>query len=408
MKIAIITSGFLPIPATKGGAVENLVVNLLNENEIEQKVNFEVLSIYDKEALNECSKFHFSSFKFIKSNIFVQIADRIIFFIAKKILKKENSQSYRYIVQRLYFLHKCSIFLSKNDYDKVLLENHPSQYLALKWKHNYEKYEGKIYYHCHNSFPSTYGCDEIIRSTKKIICVSNFRKNTIEKYMNMNNSSFSILKNVIDREKISKIPTKEELNNIRKRYNINENDKIVLFIGRIVPGKGIPELISALKLIKDKNYKLLILGSSLNSLKVKNKFEEEIVKMIDNDIENKIIFLGYVNYDELYIYYHLADFAVLPSIMDDSAPLTVIEALCCGLPIITTNSGGIPEYVTESSAIILDRFSKKFIENLSNAITDLLTNSIKLEEMSKKAVLESGTITLENYYNEFLKQIDVF
>ena len=36
MKLAIITSGFLPVPASKGGAVENLIVNLLNENELNE------------------------------------------------------------------------------------------------------------------------------------------------------------------------------------------------------------------------------------------------------------------------------------------------------------------------------------------------------------------------------------
>ena len=61
--IAIITSGFLPVPATKGGAVENLIVNLLNENEKNKKIKFEIFSIYDQDALNKSKKYEIILFK---------------------------------------------------------------------------------------------------------------------------------------------------------------------------------------------------------------------------------------------------------------------------------------------------------------------------------------------------------
>lgn len=157
-KIAIITSGFLPVPASKGGAVENIVVNLLNENEKNNKMEFNIISIFDDISYNESKKYSKSKINFIKVNFLVKFLDKITFLIAKKVLKKENSQSYRYIFQRLYYLNKCSKILKKNDFDKVILENHPTQYLALKWRKNYLKYSGRYYYHCHNEFPGTYGC----------------------------------------------------------------------------------------------------------------------------------------------------------------------------------------------------------------------------------------------------------
>ena len=48
MKVAVITSSNLPVPSTKGGAVENLIVNLLKENEVQNKINFQIFSTYDK------------------------------------------------------------------------------------------------------------------------------------------------------------------------------------------------------------------------------------------------------------------------------------------------------------------------------------------------------------------------
>lgn len=405
MKLAVITSGFLPVPATKGGAVENLIVNLLNENENNKKIRFNIFSIYDEKAIETAKKYNETDFIFIKPNFMVRTLDNIIFFLAKKILKKENSQSYRYIIQRLYYLNKCSKYIKKNDFDKVLLENHPTQYLALKWRNNYKKYKGRYYYHCHNEFPGTYGCEEIIKNTKNIICVSEFRRKSIEKYLKYPAKQSSNLKNCIDSSVISKKASNEELKEIREKYNIKDTETIMIFTGRIVPGKGIPEIIKALKNVKNKNYKFLFLGSSLNSLNVKNLFEEEIISLIDDSIKEHIIFTGFINYNELYKYYSLADFAVMPSIMDDSAPLSVIEALSCGLPLITTNSGGIPEYATHNSSIILDRYNN-IIDNLTLNIEFLLSDSRKLNEMSKNARIISKNFTLECFYNEFLNLIE--
>ena len=295
--------------------------------------------------------------------------------------------------------------MKKYDFDKVILENHPSQYLTLKWKKNYIKYKDNYYYHCHNQFPGMYGCSDIIRKTKRIFCVSSFRKNNVKDYMKMDEKSFSVLYNAIDTKTIIKKATNKELNELKKIYNINKNEKILLFVGRIVPGKGVPELIEAMKILNNKDCKLLLLGSSLNSLNIKNRFEEDVINKISNDIKDKIIFTGFINYKEIYKYYSLADIAVLPSVMEDSAPLTIIESLNCGLPIITTDSGGIPEYAKNGTAIIIKR-NKDLVENLAKSIDDLLTNSNKMKNMSKKAYEVSKEFTMNSFYKNFLKQID--
>ena len=399
-KIAIITSGFLPVPASKGGAVENIVVNLLNENEKNNKMEFNIISIFDDISYNESKKYSKSKINFIKVNFLVKFLDKITFLIAKKVLKKENSQSYRYIFQRLYYLNKCSKILKKNDFDKVILENHPTQYLALKWRKNYLKYSGRYYYHCHNEFPGTYGCSEIIKSTKKIICVSNFIANSIANLMNMPSDKFIVLRNCIDVKRFSNELNFDEKRKLKEKYGIKDNEKILLFTGRITPEKGVKELVESLKNISNQNYKLLILGSALNELKKKTKYQEEIENIVQT-ISSKVIFTGFIKYEEINKFYSIADIAVLPSIWDDPAPLTVIESLVSGLPIITTNSGGIPEYATNGSAIIIER-NKDLVENLSKSINLLLNDEAKLKEMSISAKKVSKDLTLNNYYNNFI------
>ena len=401
MKIAIITSGFLPVPATKGGAVENLIVNILKENEKRKKMKFVVFSIYDENSMIESQKYQHTKFTFIKSNVLIKFLDKIMFFIAKKILKKQNSQSYRYIFQRLYFLNICSKNLKKENYDKIILENHPTQYLALKWRKNYIKYSGKYYYHCHNEFPGTYGCLKIIKNTEKIMCVSQYIAETLSNYLDMNKNKFYVLRNCIDYDKFSSEIGEIEKNKIRKKYNIKNNEKVLIFTGRIVPEKGVMELVRALENLKYKKNKLIIIGSALNKLKINTNYQIKIEKMIKK-LKNKIIFTGFISYDEIYKYYSIADIAVLPSIWNDPAPLTIIESLISGLPIVTTNSGGIPEYATNGSAVILNK-DNNLINSLTQTLDDLLINEKKLELMSKKAKEVSSDLRLENYYHNFLK-----
>lgn len=403
MKLAVITSGFLPVPASKGGAVETLLMNLLLENEGETDLEFNIFSIYDEKAIEDSKKYRKANFIFIKPLKIIEKIDKIVFLIAKNILKKSNSQSYRFIFQRLYFLNKISRNLKKNDYDKVLLENHPTQYLALKWRKNYKKYQNRYYYHCHNEFVGTYGCEFIIKNTKKMICVSNFIKSSLEKKLEIDKDKCVVLRNGIDTKKFSITIDEIEKQKIKKKYNINDDDKILLFTGRLVKEKGIKELLEALSKVQIKNLKLLVVGSSLNNINVKTKYEIEIEELVKK-INKNVIFTGFVEYKEIYKLYAIADIAVLPSIWDDPAPLTIIESMAAGLPIITTNSGGIPEYAKNGCAVILKR-DENMIYNLKNAIIDLLNHKEKRKKMSEISKENTETLTLNNYYFNFLKII---
>lgn len=403
MKLAVITSGFLPVPASKGGAVETLLMNLLLENEGETDLEFNIFSIYDEKAIEDSKKYRKANFIFIKPLKIIEKIDKIVFLIAKNIFKKSNSQSYRFIFQRLYFLNKISQNLKKNDYDKVLLENHPTQYLALKWRKNYKKYQNRYYYHCHNEFVGTYGCEFIIKNTKKMICVSNFIKSSLEKKLEIDKDKCVVLRNGIDTKKFSITIDEIEKQKIKKKYNINDDDKILLFTGRLVKEKGIKELLEALSKVQIKNLKLLVVGSSLNNINVKTKYEIEIEELVKK-INKNVIFTGFVEYKEIYKLYAIADIAVLPSIWDDPAPLTIIESMAAGLPIITTNSGGIPEYANNKCAFIIDRNSE-LIYNLSKTIENLIKNEGLRGKMSEESKNTSENLTKIEYYKNFVKEL---
>lgn len=405
MKVAVVTSGFLPVPASKGGAVENLIENTMKQNEKFADMEMTIFSIYDEKATEMIKDYKNTNAIFIKKNKLVSLLDLIIFFIAKYILKKKNSPSYRFIFQRLYFFKKVSKYLKNNNYDKILLENHPSQYLTLKLKKNYKKYKGKYYYHCHNELPSTYGCKEIMIDTRKFISVSQYRANTVIEYLGISNDKSIVVRNGIDETKFNYKMTNKEKNEIRKKYDIDQKDKMIIYAGRIVDGKGIIELLKALQKVKFKDYKLLLVGSALNDLKEKTNFEIEVENEIKK-LNDKVRITGFVKYDEISKIYKTADLAIFPSTMPDSAPLTVIEAMTCGLPMITTTSGGITEYANNRCAIIL-KIDDKLIDNIAESIDDVLSDDNKRKEMGLEALITSKELTIENYYLNLCDALEV-
>lgn len=406
MNLAVITSGFLPVPASKGGAVENLIDNFLNKNEKYKKMNINIFSIYDDDAIEISKKYKHSNFIFIKPNFIVKQLDKIMYFLAKNILRKEKTMSYRYIFQRLYFLDKVSKYLKYNDYDKVLLENHPTLFMSLKKRKNFIKYKDRYYYHLHNEVNNAYGCEDLIKNSKNNICVSQFIANQLSSFLQVENSyNFTVLRNCVDQQRFQEEVCEDEIRKLKLKYDIADNEKVLLFTGRLTREKGIKEILLSLKKLKNQNYKLLVVGSFFFGTEVKNAFEEELEEIIQ-DIKDKVIFTGFISYDEIQKVYAIADIATLPSVWDDPAPLTIIESLSCGLPIVTTNSGGIPEYVNDKCAIINKR-DENLIENLSRSIDKLIENNELREAMGKESLRLAKELNLDNYYLNFIELLGV-
>lgn len=404
MKVAIITSGYLPVPAVRGGAVENIVEDFIIKNEEYKNAEFEIFSIYDEKAKEVAKKYKYTNFYFIKPNKLILIIDKIIYFFFKNILKKEKTMSYRYIIQRLYFLRKVSKKLQKENYDRVILENHATLFLTLKWHKNYVKYKDKYYYHIHNELKSTYGCEEIIRNTKNIMCVSNYIKKQVEGVLNTPNATnVNKLANCININEFGNSSEKEK-NETRTKYNINKNDRILIFAGRLIREKGVKEVLLAVKKLEGMdNLKLLIVGSFFFDTEIKNDFENELKSIID-DIKDKVIFTGYVKYEEINQLYAIADIAILPSLWEEAAGLTIIESMASGLPIITTDSGGIPEYAKDGCAFILKR-DENLVENIKLKIKELLNDEEKRKQMANISKQNAKELNLDNFYNDLIKAI---
>lgn len=133
----------------------------------------------------------------------------------------------------------------------------------------------------------------------------------------------------------------------------------------------------------------------------KTKYIKKLEDKI-HDLNSKIIFTGYISYEIMPVVYNLADIAVLPSMWEEPAGLTSLEAMACGTPVITTDSGGIPEYVGKS-AVVLKR-NTNLVSDIARNITNLL-NDKELYELYRSEGLSRVQLYNSNNYAEELRKI---
>jgi glycosyltransferase involved in cell wall biosynthesis len=177
-------------------------------------------------------------------------------------------------------------------------------------------------------FDIVYGYS-ILKNANKLMALSKREKNDYVK-MNVIQNKIKIIPNGIDLSEYNILPNRGEF---RKKYNIKNVEKIILYLGRIHKTKGIDLLIEAYSdLVKDlKESRLVIVGPDDGHLSELKKQTSEL------GIEDKVLFTGPLfNRDKLTAYVD-ADVFVTPKF--SGLPVTFIEACACGLPIITTTEG---------------------------------------------------------------------
>lgn len=391
-KICIILPEEFPVPATKGGAVETLVNKILDQNEIENKIEITCVTRYEKQAYKKSKEYKNTKFIFFRMYPNKKIFRFAIRVINNFILKLTKCNLKNYIhCKRLYNKIK------KDEFDYILIEGgDPIGYSKLL--ENYDKEKRIIHFHGGNAV----GTKEYDKLFGSFIVLNNFMLNQFIENKIIEKERVHILRNGIDVSEFSKELTNNERDSIRENYGITKKDIVIIFCGRLMQEKGVKELVLALKKLENKeNVKLLIVGSSSFGSKNKTKYEEELFE-IAKDISKNIIFTGFIHNSDMRKIYKIADIAVVPSLWEDASPLVIVEEMASGLPIIATRSGGIPELVEDKAAILVER-DENIVENLAKNINYLIQNPNKRVEMSEYGKELSKKLSVENFYNNFVE-----
>ena len=400
-KLAFISTGYFPIPPLSGGAVENLVYSLIIENEKHHRYDFTVYSC-DADGIDSAiEKTNYTKYVIIKTPHILEQLDLLIYYFFNNIIKKEKSMSYRYLLKRLWFEYKVAKDLKEKDFNRIIVENTPASFLPFRLYKNEKKYDGKIIYHMHNEVGNTFRCDKIIQNVSLVIGVSEFvNKKFADKFKEFH-GNYVVLKNCI-----TEIKKTEKQYNVREKYGIKSNEFLILYAGRLSSEKGVYELIEAVQKATIPNVQLMIVGATYYGSNVVSSYEKKL-KDAAQPLKNKITFTGYIPRSEMGEFYREADVAVFPAMWDEPAGLTIIEAMYEGTAVITTDSGGIPEYVDQSCAIVLHR-DDRIVENIEQALNELWKLPQKREQYALAGKRNVKKFSKEEYYHSFVEIMEKY
>lgn len=156
---------------------------------------------------------------------------------------------------------------------------------------------------------------------------------------------------------------------LRSKFGL-DNKFSVIFVGRMIPQKGAVLLAKVAPEFPDINFIFIGEGEDYKTL-------EKLAKIFKN-----IKLFGNVPYNKLHLYYNLADVFCIPSLYNEGWGRVIMEALACGLPVLASNRGAIPEVVDDSVAIVIDPTT----ENIKNSLKKLYKETKLFQKLRNNSV----------------------
>ena len=240
------------------------------------------------------------------------------------------------------------------------------------------------------SYPSLLKSKLAYRGMKKadhIIAISQFTKDELVKHLQIPEDKITVAYIGVNHDKYKPI---EHLTSTRNKYNLSKENKYLIYVGNEEPRMNLDTLLKAFKQAKEKipNLKLIKVGGA-NFPKMRGKLKEEIKKL---QLQDEIIFTGYVPEDDLPLLYNVADIAVyLCNYAGFGLPPA--ESMACGTPTIGAKASSIVE-VIQDGGLMLD---PRDPEEISKAIVKILKEPKYSEELSKNGIRQAKKFTWEHF-----------
>lgn len=199
-------------------------------------------------------------------------------------------------------------------------------------------------------------------------------------------------------ESIFKIVRDEDkTDRILKKYQIS--GEYIIYIGTVQPRKNILRLIRSFKKIE--NLKLVIVGKIRGQGKQGWMNEEILEEPRKLGIQNKVLFTDFVPTEELPYLISASKAFILPSLWEGFG-IPVVEAMACGVPVVTSNISSLPEVVGDAGLLV----NPESETQIEQAIR-LLTTDKKLHyKLSKKALEQAKKFSWQKMAEDVIKVLE--
>lgn len=204
-------------------------------------------------------------------------------------------------------------------------------------------------------------------------------------------------------ETIFRPVSKTEVDNFRKQHKILPGTTCILNVGSNHPRKNVLTILKAVEALIGK-------GIPVHFFKTGEKWTQELKDFIDNNnLNNSVTYLGKPNKETLVKIYNSADILLSPSLYEGFG-MTILEAMGCGTPVITSNVASLPE-VAGDAAILVDPLN---IQEIVQAVCRIRDKPELRQSLIDKGLNRTKLFTWEktaekvaNIYSSFVKSKDV-
>jgi glycosyltransferase involved in cell wall biosynthesis len=209
----------------------------------------------------------------------------------------------------------------------------------------------------------------VLRKAARVIAVSQFTKNEIEKLLAIPDKRIEVVYNAIDERFLYGHATEADRELIAQRYLVNY--PFILYAGAIRPHKNVVRIIEAFSSLKSElqkeqlfpDLKLIIIGDDLSS---HPRLRRTVVRSC---VQNDVRFLGFVPIEVLRIFYDVAKVFVFPSLYEGFG-LPPLEAMAHGTPVVTSNTSSLPEVAGNAALLVNPENVFEIRRGLQRALLD--------------------------------------
>lgn len=389
-KVLLIPPPELPVPAVHGGAVETLVTHLIRENEAQQQLELLCASIPDEAAASQAAGLRHTHM------LYVPRPKGSKRYLPMVLLERMMGIAAPY--DPWYQKVQLALALERAAPDVIVAEGGTlTQCSAISKMYGRER----CLAHLHGQTSGSPAMDEIYGG---VLALSDFIRTDYLRGSALDREKAYILHNCVDVTRFTPGPADKAL---RASLGFVPGDFVVLFCGRLEPDKGIHKLLEAMERVHHKQVKLLIVGSPFFGRTQTSGFSKKLEAQA-RTLGDRVRFTGFIENPQLPRYYRLADLVCVPTLVEEAAGLVAVEACACGRPVLATRSGGMPEYLEGSQAVLVDRGKEVVADQLAWAIDMLAEHPALCAEMGRAGAVSAQRYSVDRFYKNFVRIVKEF
>ena len=394
--VALVTTGILPVPAVRGGAVETFSTFLLELLNATGRYQTDVFTCAD-ERLDD---YFYENARLLQLsyNNMDKFKEKWTGRIRRRLNIRMGYEAFHYAFRRCF---------DQKKYDLVIFENCMRNICAVERKSR----EGVWVYHANNDLETFIG-DKSVLNLKNvagkcdiILTCSNYIKNRFQPYTG--ECCIETYYNALDIDSYN-CKASDDVN-LRDRYRIPDTDFVFLFSGRITPEKGILETIQAFSKLSKDSARLVIVGNLEDNIVGDTSYAKRVKEAaLEENVKERITLTGWIEPEEMPYLYKMSDCVIVPSQWEEPFGMVVTEGMIMGKPMIVTKSGGIPEIVDESCAFVVER-GETGVSQITDGMRMLMEDRERAYEMGHngyKRVMMHKEWQKEYYLENFFGILD--